>query len=58
MTEKKLNTEQLERYLTILKGMRFEEDHQNADDILCEILTTLGYQEIVEAYNNVPKWFD
>lgn len=31
--------------------------HARADDILCEILTDLGYADVVEAYHKVPKWF-
>ena len=34
-----------------------ETAHADADDILCAILTDLGYEEIVDAYNLVPKWY-
>lgn len=31
--------------------------HPEADDILCNILKDLGFEEIVEAYDKVPKWY-
>ena len=39
--------------------------HQNADEILCQIalsaskgeLTELQVGELIEDYNNIPKWF-
>ena len=34
-----------------------EYDHPEADAILCNILKDLGFKEIVEAYEKVPKWY-
>lgn len=34
-----------------------EASHVDADDILCELLIELGYNDVVSAYNKVPKWF-
>lgn len=34
-----------------------ENAHSNADDILCEILTALGYADVVEEYQKVAKWY-
>lgn len=31
--------------------------HARADDMLCELLTQLGYEKTVEAYQKVPKWY-
>lgn len=31
--------------------------HGEADDILCELLIELGYQKVVDEYNNIPKWY-
>jgi len=31
--------------------------HENADSILCAFLIKLGYQDIVDEYNLVHKWF-
>ena len=32
--------------------------HPDADDILCALLRTLGYGEIVDAYDSIDKWYD
>ena len=34
-----------------------ERAHYNADKILCELLNSLGYQDVVEVYNNIYKWY-
>lgn len=34
-----------------------DERHIKADTILCECLTRLGYDDIVELYRKVDKWF-
>lgn len=34
-----------------------EEDHIEADKILCDLLVALGYQEVVNEFENVPKWY-
>ena len=31
--------------------------HGVADDILCEFLKSLGYEDIVSEYNLVGKWY-
>jgi hypothetical protein len=31
--------------------------HWQADRILCDVLTNLGYTELVEAFNDVEKWY-
>jgi hypothetical protein len=31
--------------------------HRLADDILCELLHSLGYADVVAEYNKVGKWF-
>jgi hypothetical protein len=31
--------------------------HCDADDVLCDLLTRLGYDDVVEAYCKVEKWF-
>lgn len=32
--------------------------HEKADAILCDVLASLGYHGIVEAYNAISKWYD
>lgn len=51
-------------YKTALKKMREEISngdteiaHSRADYILCELLKTLGYDELVKLYDEVPKWY-
>ncbi len=34
-----------------------EEGHKRADDILCELLNTLGYEDVVKEYEKVGKWY-
>ena len=31
--------------------------HVNADKILCELLTSLGFSDVVEEFKKVPKWY-
>lgn len=33
------------------------EDHITADDLLCETLRLLGYGELVDVYEQIPKWY-
>ncbi len=34
-----------------------EERHVAADQILMDLLTTLGHTELVETYDSIKKWF-
>ena len=34
-----------------------EAAHLNADEVLCQLLIVLGYQDVVVEYNKVDKWF-
>lgn len=34
-----------------------EEDHENADNILCDFLRLLGYEELVDVYESVSRWY-
>ena len=31
--------------------------HPEADSVLCKLLTTLGYDDVVAEYDKVDKWF-
>jgi len=31
--------------------------HMDADRVLCELLDSLGFHDVVLAYNAIPKWF-
>jgi hypothetical protein len=35
----------------------YESAHSNADDLLCDLLLELGYDEVVEAWDGVGKWY-
>lgn len=34
-----------------------EAAHSDADDILCVLLESLGYSDVVAAWQEVPKWY-
>lgn len=45
---------------TILNGANqgdAENQHHSADWVLCELLRTLGYGDVVEAWDKIPKWY-
>lgn len=31
--------------------------HVNADEVLCDLLTALGYDDVVAEYNRIRKWY-
>ena len=35
----------------------YEETHAEADGLLCELLRRLGYQDVVEAFAKLRKWY-
>jgi len=34
-----------------------ESDHAKADDVLCDLLSELGYHDVVELYDRIDKWY-
>ena len=55
---KKLN----DKYVKLIKEINVgdgdkERDHGEADELLCGLLRELGYQEVVDEYNNIEKWY-
>lgn len=34
-----------------------ESAHEDADNVLCDLLKDLGYDRVVEEYNKVEKWY-
>ena len=50
-----------EKIIKELKNEQNNDDiemaHSNADDLLCEFLISLGYQDVVYEYNKVSKWY-
>jgi hypothetical protein len=44
--------------LTELQASRdYEDSHITADEILCDLLKSLGHQEVVDAFNKLEKWY-
>ncbi|EKS1202973.1 hypothetical protein L8O18_06110 [Enterobacter asburiae] len=39
------------------KGGDVEMDHIRADDVLCEMLKTLGFEDVVIEYDAINKWY-
>jgi hypothetical protein len=33
------------------------EQHVEADEVLCELLISLGYEDVVEEYRKIEKWY-
>jgi hypothetical protein len=56
-----MNEELKEKYLQKMKDVAKNHDaevaHCDADDLLCELLKDLGYEEIIEAFESVDKWY-
>lgn len=38
-------------------GSDIECAHSDADDVLCELLTSLGYADVVEMWKKIEKWY-
>ena len=34
-----------------------EEDHSEADEILCDMLNALGYKDLTDAWDKIGKWY-
>lgn len=34
-----------------------EQDHYNADYVLCSLLVELGFSDLVDKYNQIDKWY-
>lgn len=59
------NTEEIKRisepYIEQLKAEQNNDDteyaHSAADNILCKLLTELGYGDVVKEYSKIEKWY-
>jgi hypothetical protein len=40
-----------------LKNNDIEVAHSDADQVLCDLLTSLGYEDVVEIWDRVGKWY-
>lgn len=56
-----ISEEMRAEYIRRLKEMQREPDteyaHNTADTVLCDILTELGFEDIVDEYESVDKWY-
>ena len=52
---------QREEYITRMRECAengdIEAAHSDADDILCEVLKDLGYEDLITLYHDVRKWY-
>jgi hypothetical protein len=48
--------EMARRMREIVTGDR-EYDHSNADDLMVEVLCSLGYGEAMDVFERMPKWY-
>jgi hypothetical protein len=50
-----------EEAIAELAVLKYHDDtevaHFDADDVLCQLLTTLGYADVVTAYREIGKWY-
>lgn len=47
----------MDRLKTAQENTDIESAHEDADDILCDLLEALGYKNVVEEYHKVEKWY-
>lgn len=57
MTDTNLKEKALEDLKPLVDNRDFESAHVDADNVLCELLTALGYEEVVAEYEKVGKWY-
>ena len=58
MTELETVVEHYRKQLVKLqKSQDIEEAHGSADKILCSLLVSLGYEDIVKEYDKIGKWY-
>lgn len=44
--------------LKILKDMSDKEiAHCNADDVICDLLKSLGYEDVIREFDEIDKWY-
>lgn len=56
--EKPMTREEAINKLKILQGMGDKEiAHCNADDVICDLLKALGYEDVVKEYDEIDKWY-
>lgn len=58
---KRQNNKTLTRIVNKLKALQSNSDieaaHNQADKILCDLLNSLGYDDVVKEFENLEKWY-
>ena len=49
--------EAIEKLKTLAKDLDVEIAHKEADVVLCQLLFTLGYGDVVDEYHRIYKWY-
>ena len=49
--------EAIKRLMALVESGDVEASHIEADDILCALLRSLGYEDVVAAWDDVEKWY-
>lgn len=47
----------IEKLRALLDEDDVEAAHADADTVLANLLTSLGYEDVVRAWDEVPKWY-
>ncbi|WP_152692691.1 hypothetical protein [Citrobacter braakii] len=56
--ENPMTREEAINKLKILQGIGDKEiAHCNADDVICDLLKALGYEDVVKEYDEIDKWY-
>jgi len=49
--------EALKALVALQKDDDIEMEHVEADRVLCQLLVTLGYGDVVTEFNRITKWY-
>ncbi|MDR7940104.1 hypothetical protein RIU82_09135 [Enterobacter soli] len=49
--------EAIAKLRTLQEGYDPESDHAEADKVICDLLTSLGYEDVVIEFDRVDKWY-
>jgi hypothetical protein len=49
--------EAVAKLIELRDGCDQELDHKDADKLIVAFLKSIGYADVAEAYESVPKWF-
>ena len=55
-TQKHLHDSALSDMAKEVENLDYEVAHSNADNILCGLLRTLGFGDVIDVYDKIPKW--